>query len=152
MCTKIQSLRCHPEELKIEPENYENKPAKTTLTETMLTKNDGLENDYNSETCQSNESKPSTSCQEREGAAFYVQENIKDKVIEFHGWMFHQTNIFATTRKLTQGFTIDTTKESKDKSEYEKLLLAFDFKRQSFETTRVTPTSANYFDHVVTSK
>ena len=50
MCTKIQSVRCHREELKNELENYGNKPAIIiALTETWLTENDDLENDYNLE-------------------------------------------------------------------------------------------------------
>ena len=52
---------------------------------------------------------------------------------------------------LCGDFNIDTIKESKDKSDYEKLLLALDFKRQNFEPTRVTPTFATCLDHVVTN-
>ena len=47
ICTNIQSLRCHRDELKIELENYGNKPAILALTETCLTESDDLENDYN---------------------------------------------------------------------------------------------------------
>ena len=89
MCTNIQSLRCHRDELKqkklkmIELENYLNKPAMITLTETWLTENDDLENDYNLEKYQPIEAEPRTSGQERGGVAFYVQDDIKFKVIEF---------------------------------------------------------------------
>ena len=83
MCTNIQSLRCHRGELKIEVENYGNKPAIIALTETWLTENDYFENDYNLEKNQPIESKPRTSGQERGGIAFYVQDDIKYKVIEF---------------------------------------------------------------------
>ena len=189
MCTKIQSLRCHRDDLRIELENYENKPAVIALTETWLTENDDLENDYNMEKYQPIESKPRTSGQERGGVAFYIQEDIKYKVIEFQSaieCLIIQTNFdtkairnlcviyrphsHKTPRFLQEfeklleflrrlkndtilcgDFNIDTIKESKDKSEYEKLLLAFDFERQNFEPTRVTPTSATCLDHIVTS-
>ena len=52
---------------------------------------------------------------------------------------------------LCGDFNIDTIKESGDKSDYLKLLLAFDFKGQSFESTGVTPTSGTCLDHIVTS-
>ena len=52
---------------------------------------------------------------------------------------------------LCGDFNIDTIKESKEKSDYKRLLLAFDYKRQSCEPTRVTPTSATCLDHIVTS-
>ena len=58
MCTIIQSLRCHRDELKIELENYGNKPAIIALTETWLTENDDLENDYILEKSEPIESKP----------------------------------------------------------------------------------------------
>ena len=52
---------------------------------------------------------------------------------------------------LCGDFKIDTIKKSKDKSDYEKLLLAFDFRRQNFEPSRITPTSATCHDHIVTN-
>ena len=52
---------------------------------------------------------------------------------------------------LCDDFNIDTIKVSQDKSDYEKLLLAFDFKRQNVEPTRVTPTSATCLNHIVIS-
>ena len=48
-------------------------------------------------------------------------------------------------------FNIDTIANSKDKYDYETLLLAFDFKRQNFEPTRITATSSTCLDHVITS-
>ena len=48
-------------------------------------------------------------------------------------------------------FNIDTIANSKDKYDYETLLLAFDFKCQNFEPTRVTATSSTCLDHVITS-
>ena len=67
-----------------------------------------------------------------------------EKLLEFLGRLKNDTI-------LCGDFNIDTIIESKDKSDYEKLLLAFDFKRQNFEPTRVTPTSATCLDHIVTS-
>ena len=60
MCTKIQPLRCHRDDLRIKLKNYENKPAIIALTATWLTENDDIENDYNMEKYQSIESKPRT--------------------------------------------------------------------------------------------
>ena len=53
MSTIIQSLRCHRDELKIELGNYKNKSTLYALTETWLTENDVLENDYDLENYQS---------------------------------------------------------------------------------------------------
>ena len=53
MSTIIQSLRCHRDELKIELGNYNNKSTLYALTETWLTDNDVLENDYDLENYQS---------------------------------------------------------------------------------------------------
>ena len=83
MCTNIQSLRCHRDELKLELGNNDKKPTIIALTETWLTENDVLENDYNFENYQPIELKPRTSCQERGGVAFYVQEDINYRVVEF---------------------------------------------------------------------
>ena len=47
--------------------------------------------------------------------------------------------------------SIDTIKKSKHKFDYEELLLALDSEKQSFEPTRVTPTSATGFNHILTS-
>ena len=52
---------------------------------------------------------------------------------------------------LCADFNMDTIKKSKGKSDYEKLPLAFDFKPQIFEPTRVTPTSTTCLDHIVPS-
>ena len=47
-------------------------------------------------------------------------------------------------------FNIDTIANSKDKYDYETLLLAFDFSCQNCEPTRVTATSATCLVHVIT--
>ena len=52
---------------------------------------------------------------------------------------------------LCGDFNIDTIKDSKEKLEHENLLLAYDFKRQNSDPTRVTPTSATCLDHISTS-
>ena len=83
MCTNIQSLRCHRNELKLELDNYDKKPTIIALTETWLTENDALERDYNFEIYQPIEHKPRTSGQEQGGVAFYVQEDINYRVVEF---------------------------------------------------------------------
>ena len=189
MCINIQSLRCHHDELKLELDNYDKKPTIIALTETWLTENDALENDYNFETYQPIEHKPRTSGQERGGVAFYVQEDINYRVVEFQGEIecliiqttFHANIIrnfcviyrphslkipnflqafehlleFLRNLKhdtvLCGDFNIDTIKDSKEKLEYENLLLAYDFKRQNSDPTRVTPTSATCLDHISTS-
>ena len=100
MCTIIQSLRCHCDELKIELENYGNKPAIIALTETWLTETDNLENDYILEKSEPIESKPRTSGQERGGVAFNVQDDIRYKVIRFQSeieCLIVQTNFDTKT-------------------------------------------------------
>ena len=52
---------------------------------------------------------------------------------------------------LCGDFNIDTIKDSKEKLEYENLLLAYDFKRKNSDPTRVTPTFATCLDHISTS-
>ena len=159
------------------------------LTETWLTENDALENDYNFGTYQPIEHKPRTSGQERGGVVFYVQEDINYRIVEFQcdiecpiiktffhakiirnfGVIYrpHSLNIpnflqafehlleFLRNLKhdtiLCGEFNIDTIKESKEKLDYENLLLAYDFKRQNSVPTRVTPTSATCLDHISTS-
>ena len=49
MCTNIQSIRSHRDELNIELRNYENEPALIAVTEKWLIQNDVLEDDYNLE-------------------------------------------------------------------------------------------------------
>ena len=100
LCRNIHSLQCHRDKLKYELENYGNKPAMIALTETWLTENDDLENDYNLEKCQPIESKPRPSGQQRGGVAFYVQDDIKYKVIEFQSeneCLIIQTNFDTKT-------------------------------------------------------
>ena len=46
---------------------------------------------------------------------------------------------------------IDTVKKLKDKFDYEKILLAFDFRKQNFVTTTTTPSSATCLDHNLAS-
>ena len=41
-------------------------------------------------------------------------------------------------------FNIVTLADSKPRNDYEKLLYAFDFKRQNYQPTRVTATSSNH--------
>ena len=48
-------------------------------------------------------------------------------------------------------FNDDKIVESKEMKDSENLLTAFDYRKQSFLPTRVTPTSATCFDHVITS-
>ena len=186
MCINIQSLRCHHDELKLELDNYDKKPTIIAFTETWLTENDALENDYNFETYQANEHKPRTSGQERGGVAFYVQEDINYRVVEFQceiECLIIQTTSHANIIRnfcviyrphslkipnflqafehlleflrnlkhdtiLCGDFNIDIIKDSKEKLEYENLLLAYDFKRQNSDPTRVTPTSATCLDHI----
>ena len=47
------------------------------------------------------------------------------------------------------GFNTDTIKDSK-KTDFDKLLTAYDFQRKNSEPTRVTPTSATCLDHILT--
>ena len=49
MCTNIQSIRSHRDELNIELGNYENEPALIAVMEKWLIQNDVLEEDYNLE-------------------------------------------------------------------------------------------------------
>ena len=70
MCTNIQSLQFHRDELKLELDNYDKKPTIIALTETWFTDNDALENGYNFKTYQPIEHKPKTSGQERGDVAF----------------------------------------------------------------------------------
>ena len=48
-------------------------------------------------------------------------------------------------------FNFDTTVESKQMKDYENLLTAFDYRKQNFLPTRVTPTSATCLDQVIAS-
>ena len=189
MCTNIPSLRCHGDELKFELNNYDKKPTIIALTETWLTENDALENDYNFETHQLIEHNPRTSGQERGGVAFYVQEDINYRVVEFQceiECLIIQTTFHAKiirnfcviyrphslkiptflqafdyllefSRNLKHNtifsgdFNNDTIKDSKEKLDYENLLLAYDFERQNSDPTRVTPTYTTCLDHISTS-
>ena len=83
MCLNIQSLRCHRDELKIELETYKNKPTIIALTETWLTKNDDLDDEYNLKHYQPIESKPRIR-DTRGGVAFYVRECLQYRIIEYH--------------------------------------------------------------------
>ena len=58
---------------------------------------------------------------------------------------------FKNDTILCCDFNIDTIKDPKDKFHFEKSCLAFDFKKQNFEPTRVTPTSATCLDHILTN-
>ena len=49
---------------------------------------------------------------------------------------------------LRGDFNIDTIKDSKENLDFENLLLAYDFKRQKSDPSRVTPTSATCIDHI----
>ena len=49
---------------------------------------------------------------------------------------------------LRGDFNIDTIKDSKEKLDFENLLLAYDFKQQKSDPSRVTPTSATCIDHI----
>ena len=70
--------------------------------------------------------------------------NQKEKLLEFLRSLSNDTII-------CRDFNIDTIANSKEKKDYVTLLLAFDFKCQNFEPTRVTPPSSTCLDHVVTS-
>ena len=83
MCLNIQSLRCHRDELKIELETYKNKPTIKALTETWLTKNDDLDDEYNLKHYQTIESKPRIR-ETRGGVAFYIREGLQYRIIEYH--------------------------------------------------------------------
>ena len=66
-----------------------------------------------------------------------------EDLLQFLKNLKHDTKLFGD-------FNIDTTKESKDKSDYENLIAADRFKRQNSEPTRVTPTSSTCLDHLLT--
>ena len=83
MCLNIESLRCHRGQLKIELETDKNKPTIIALTETLLTKNDDLDEEYNLKHYQPIESKPrvrGTRC----GVAFYISEGLQYRIIEYN--------------------------------------------------------------------
>ena len=65
-------------------------------------------------------------------------------LLQFLRSLKHYTNIFGD-------FNIDTVKHSADKIKYENILLAFNFRAQNCEPTRVTPTSSTCLDHYITS-
>ena len=65
-------------------------------------------------------------------------------LLQFLRSLKHDTIIFGD-------FNIDTIKDSADKTNYENLLLAYNFKRQNSEPTRVTSTSSTCLDHYITS-
>ena len=87
MCTNIQSLRCHQDELIFELGNNKNKPAIITVTETWSTDYNVFEDDYNLEKYQPTESKPRISGKDCGGIVFYNPEGIEYKVIKFQSGM-----------------------------------------------------------------
>ena len=74
-------------------------------------------------------------------SAFFPEFEL---LLQFVRSLKHDTIIFGD-------FNIDTIKESADKIKYENLLLAYNFRRQNSEPTRVTPTTSTCLDHYITS-